>query len=282
MPDDPRPEPVEGPEATGPEPVEGPEATGPDPVEGPSSEQPGGPLRRPLRRPGRGQILAAAILFLVGLAVVVQVRANRTDDGFGTARRGDLIVLLDGLGQQSRRLDSEISDLERARSQLQSGANSRRIAQAEARKRLDDLSILAGTAPAVGPGIRIRIADPTHKVGSDVLLDAVEEMRDAGAEAIEIDNQVRVLGSSWFGSDSRGLVVDGIAVSEPLVVEVIGDPHSLEEAVRFRGGIVSEITGPRIGGTAQIELLDKVVIDSLHSQNHSQYAQPASVQPTPR
>ena len=44
---------------------------------------------------------------------------------------------------------------------------------------------------------------------------------------------------------------------------MIGDPHSLEEAARFRGGIVSEITGPRIGGQVQIEQLDDVVVDVL-------------------
>ena len=46
---------------------------------------------------------------------------------------------------------------------------------------------------------------------------------------------------------------------------MIGDPHSLEEAARFRGGIVSEITGPKIGGQVQIDQLDRVVIESLHA-----------------
>ena len=60
-------------------------------------------------------------------------------------------------------------------------------------------------------------------------------------------------------------MIDGKPVAGPIMFEVIGDPHSLEEAARFRGGIVSEITGPRIGGQVQIEQLDRVVIDSLHA-----------------
>ena len=62
---------------------------------------------------------------------------------------------------------------------------------------------------------------------------------------IEVNNTIRVVGSTWFGSDDRGLVIDGKPVSRPITLEVIGEPHSLEEAARFRGGIVSEITGPK-------------------------------------
>ena len=62
---------------------------------------------------------------------------------------------------------------------------------------------------------------------------------------------------------------------------MIGDPHSLEEAARFRGGIVSEITGPKIGGQVQIDQLDRVVIESLHATGENQYARPASPPPTP-
>ena len=94
----------------------------------------------------------------------------------------------------------------------------------------------------------MRIADPKAAVDAGVLLDAVEEMRDAGAEVIEVNNTIRIVGSTWFGSDNRALVIDGKPISRPITFEVIGDPHSLEEAARFRGGIVSEITGPKIGG----------------------------------
>ncbi len=277
----------------------------PDPAGGPAAESSTGPtdgsrvgpaaavttsrhgrtrtrLWRSLVHPGRGQIVAAALLFLLGMAGVMQIRINTADDTYTTARREDLIQLLDGLGSGQRRLESEIADQEQTRTSLQSGADTQRVAREEAVKRADELSILAGTAPAQGPGIRMRIADPAGKVGPNVLLDAVEEMRDAGAEVIEVNNTVRVVGSTWFGADSRGLLVDGQPVSRPLTIEVIGDPHSLEEAARFRGGIVSEITGPKIGGQVQIDQETRLVVESLHITGGHQYAQPASSPPTPR
>ena len=123
-------------------------------------------------------------------------------------------------------------------------------------------------------------ADPAGKVDADVLLDAVEEMRDAGAEVIEVNDSVRVVASTWFGTGPEGLLVDGVPVSRPITFEVIGDPHSLEEAARFRGGLVSEITGAGIGGQVQIDQEDRVVVESLHAARENQYAQPASPPPT--
>ena len=241
-----------------------------------------GRLWASLVHPGRGQVIAAVILFVVGVGGVMQIRINTADDAYTNARREDLIQLLDGLGSESRRLESEIADLERTRSELQSGADTEAVARDEARRRTQELAILAGTAPAEGPGIRLRVADPNSKVDADVLLDAVEEMRDAGAEVIEVNDRVRVVASTWFGTDASGLVVDGIPISRPITFDVIGDPHSLEEAARFRGGIVSAITGPGIGGQVQIDQQSRVVVESLHASRENQYAQPASPPPTPR
>jgi uncharacterized protein YlxW (UPF0749 family) len=239
-------------------------------------------LRASLLRPGRGQILAAVILFIVGAAGAMQIRISATDDTYASARREDLIQLLDGLSAESRRLEGEITQLEQTRRNLQSGADTQRVARSEAERHLTELAILAGSAPAEGRGIRMRIADPKAAVDAGVLLDAVEEMRDAGAEVIEVNNTIRVVASTWFGSDAHGLVIDGKAVNRPITLEVIGDPHSLEEAARFRGGIVSEITGPKIGGQVQIEQEDRVVIESLHAPRENQYARPAPPSPTPR
>lgn len=235
-----------------------------------------------LVRPGRGQIVAAVILLIFGMGGVMQIRANTEDETYSSARREDLIQLLDGLTQESRRLEGEIVELERTRNQLQSGADTSEVARKEAEKRVSVLSVLAGTVPAHGPGVRMRISDPQGKVSADLLLDAVEEFRDAGAEVIEFDDSVRVVASSWFGSGPNGLMVDGKTISTPIVIEVIGNPHSLEEAARFRGGLVSEITSDKVGGQVVIEQVSEVQIESLHDPAEPQYAQPASAPPTPR
>ncbi|WP_246186970.1 DUF881 domain-containing protein [Microlunatus speluncae] len=239
-------------------------------------------LGRAMTRPGKAQVIAAVMLFLVGLGAVMQIRANSAEDAYRNARREDLIQLLDGLAAESERLEDEIAELDRTRSELQSGANTSRVAREQLEQRLEVTSILAGTVPAQGPGIRMTIEDPLNKIDGDILLSAVEELRDAGAEVIEINDSVRVVASTWFGGAGDQLVADGKPVTRPITISVIGDSHSLEEAARFRGGIVSEITGPRIGGEVDIDQLDRLVINSLHHAEPNQYARPASGPPTPR
>ncbi|MVA75789.1 DUF881 domain-containing protein [Auraticoccus sp. F435] len=231
-------------------------------------------LARALLVPSRHQVLLGLVLGLVAMGVVMQVRSQSADDTYSTARRTDLIQLLDGLSAESRRLEDELATLEQTRRELETGADSERTARQEAQSRLEELSILAGTAPAEGPGIRLHVTDPQGKVNAQVMLNAVEELRDAGAEVIELDDTVRVGTSTWFGDGPDGLVVDGQPLQSPIVVEVIGDPHALEEAVRFRGGLVSEITGPQVEGQVGVEQLDRVVVDTVRPPTVFQHAEP--------
>lgn len=237
-------------------------------------------VRMALSQPRRGQVVAAVILLLFGFGVVTQVKLTTANTTYSGTNREDLIQLLDGLTQENRRLEGELSDLERTKTNLQSGADAQQAAREEAANRIEELGILAGTLPASGPGIRMVVTDPQNNVTPELLLDAIEEMRDAGAEVIEVNNTVRLVASSSFGNGSSGLEIDGHPVTRPITIEVIGDPHSLQEGVNFRGGIVSEITSPKVGGQVQITPLDSVDITSLHTLKQNQYARPASPEPT--
>lgn len=225
-------------------------------------------------RPRRGHFVVAAVLAIFAMAVVMQVRSTSDDETFSSLRRSELVQMLDGLTQETRRLERELVDLEQTRDELVSGQDSGRVAREQAEKRLTTMQILAGTVPAQGPGIVIEIHDPEGKVGIDVILNAIGEMRDAGAEVIEFNDSIRVVTSSWVAESRDGLVIDGKPLTTPIRMEVIGDPHALEEGARFRGGLVSEITGPRVEGDVTIIRRDLIRIDAVHEPRENQYAEP--------
>ena len=256
-----------------------------------STDEPGTPMPQPkpkqktpnlaLRRlragfrPSRGQAIVAVVLALVACTAVVQVRVNRADDGYANARREDLIAILDGLGQNTRRLESEITDLEERKTSLSSSADKAQTAREQAEEQVRVLGILAGTLPAQGPGVRITLNDPDSKMTSSNLLDAIEELRDAGAEAIQINGSVRVVASTDLVDDAPGVKIDGEKVGSPYVIEAIGESHNLAEAANFPGGLVSEVTGPQVGGTAEVTEVDKLQITALHAPDEHRYARPA-------
>lgn len=226
-------------------------------------------------RPGRGQLVVALILLLTALLVVLTLRSQAAQPSYSNLRRTELIQLLDNLSAETRRLESDIRDLQTTRDELASGAEGAEAARAEANRRLDELQIIAGTVPVHGPGIRITIQDPEDKVSPELLLDALEELRDAGAEVIEINDLIRVTTSTWLGLDSAGRVIaDQQVVTDPILFDVIGDPATLEAGARFRGGLVSEVEGARVGGSVTIEQMSRVDIDSVVVVRENEFARP--------
>lgn len=243
-----------------------------DPEPSPVDAAPARPTVRDWLRPERTQVVVALVLAVVAFGAVTQIRTRGQVDSYSSLRQSDLVGMLDGLNQESQRLQSELESLQSARNELESGQNNEALARSQAEDRLTALGILAGTLPAQGPGITITITDPQGKVKPAMILDALEEMRDAGGEVIQINGRIRVVASSWVGSGPAGIVVDGQAVSTPITMEVIGDPHSLEEAARFRGGLVSQMTDPRVGGQVSIARSDRLSITSLHTVQSPRFA----------
>ena len=149
-------------------------------------------------------MLVAALLAVLGFAVVVQTRQTQ-EDGLQSLRQSDLVRIFDNLQQQSARLDEEAQRLEAEQQELRTGTDRTAAAEAAARRRLEVLGILAGTLPATGPGIRLRIDDPDNRVTAAMLIDTVQELRDAGAEAIQVGG-VRVVASTSFVDGPDGVI----------------------------------------------------------------------------
>ncbi len=240
-------------------------------------EQSEEPARRvpAMLRPSRGHLLVAVLLLVFGLIVTMQIRSRAGEQDYSGLRRTELVAILDDLTAESRRLEAEIAQLRTTQQQLLSGADRQRVAREEAERRRKELSILSGAAPAVGEGIRVVIADPNQAVGETVLLDALEELRDAGAEVMEVNDTVRVVANSWIGSDGSRIVMDGVALARPFVIDAIGEPHALTEALRYRGGLVSEIQDEKTGGTVSIDSSDRIEITSVREPSNPEFAKPA-------
>lgn len=226
-------------------------------------------------RPRKGQLAVAIVLFLTSLLIVLTLRAQAQQPEFATMRHSDLIQLLDNQHAETRRLENEIRDLETTRSHLLSGADSSHAARQEAERRLAQFQILAGTVPAVGPGVLLTIHDPRGTVGSELLLNAVEELRDAGAEVIEINDQVRLVVTSWFADAPDGtIVVDDTELHAPYTLKALGEPGTLEAGARFRGGLVSQVESERIGGAVTITQSDRLEIRRIVEPAPFLFAEP--------
>ncbi|MFV0429032.1 MAG: DUF881 domain-containing protein [Arachnia sp.] len=224
--------------------------------------------------PSRAQGVVGVVLFLTAILVVVTLRSQAEEADYSSLRRSELIQLLDNLSAETRRLEAEIRDLQTTRDELAGGAVGAEEVQAAAGRRLNELEIIGGTVPVKGAGIRITIADPKRGVSAELLLDAVEELRDAGAEVIEFNDGVRLVAYSWIAADDQGtIMVDSVPLQAPFVIEAIGNPATLEAGARFRGGLVTNVEDPRIGGTVTIEQSDEITIDTVVEPRDLEFAE---------
>jgi uncharacterized protein YlxW (UPF0749 family) len=193
-------------------------------------------LWRAFSKPTRGQVVVGALLALVAFAGVTQVRSNQVDDTYAGLRQQDLIDILNGLAGTTQRTEDEIQRLEATRDDLQSDTRARQAALEQARQQAQVLSILAGTVPVRGPGVTITIKDVSGEVPVGPFIDMVQALRSAGAEAMQINHEVRVIAQTSFDEGTGGLFVDGRLLEAPFTIDVIGPPDNLVDALRFPDG----------------------------------------------
>lgn len=222
-------------------------------------------------------ILAAVLLGVLGIAIATQVRSTVAGDGLDSARPADLLVVLDNLNRREAALRQEVSDLQNSLATLEAGADTG-AALDEARARLTSLSIQVGSAPATGPGVSMTLTDPADGVGSEVILDLVQELRAAGAEAISIGGAtgepIRIGVNSWVSGRGGHIEVDSTQIEQPYTVKAIGDPPTLAAALNIPGGVFDNVA--RSGGTTSVEQSQQVTISVLRQPNPRQYAQPGN------
>nr|WP_250149534.1 DUF881 domain-containing protein [Mycolicibacter acidiphilus] len=220
-------------------------------------------------------VLAILLCLLLGAAIVTQVRQNESGDALDTARPADLLVLLDSLRQREAALHTEVAELQQTLTALQQSGTSDAAAIEDAQARLSALAIMIGTVGAVGPGVTVTVDDPGRGVTAATMLDVINELRAAGAEAMAVRDAgqaVRVGVDTWVVGGPGALDFDGTTLAPPYSVLAIGDPPTLAAAMNIPGGAVDSVR--RLGGTMTVQQAEHMAVTVLRQPKPRQYAQP--------
>jgi uncharacterized protein YlxW (UPF0749 family) len=209
------------------------------------------------RAPIAAKVLVALSVGVVGFLVAAQLGSSRRGtESLAAESESDLTRIFSSLNEESAALRDEISQLRLELAALQSSAERDQLARDAAQRQLSDLQILAGVVPVRGPGVAVRITDPDRKFEFEQLLDLVQELRDAGAEAIAVNGR-RIGGTTAFSTRDGNVTVDGFQISGPYEVFAIGDPATLEVGLRIPGGAVDTLDaleGTKVGVERRIDV----------------------------
>jgi uncharacterized protein YlxW (UPF0749 family) len=221
-------------------------------------------------------MVAAVLCGVLAFAVVTQAHTNSRTNGVTAARPQDLLTILADLQGRADRLRGQVAALQVTQARLAGGSAGTTAALAEARQRAQALGILTGTVAARGPGVVLTISDPRRSVRADVLLDAIEELRDAGAEALQLGG-VRVVASTALVDVPAGVQVDGSVVKAPYRLAAIGDPRTLASALGIPGGVLDTVAS-QPGAHGTVTTSPSVTVTALRPLTTPRYARPAPSQ----
>jgi uncharacterized protein YlxW (UPF0749 family) len=242
------------------------------PVEPPSGWAVLGRALKP--RATRAQIVAGVLCAVLGYALVAQVRQSGETDLAGM-RQGDLVRILDETTNRGDALQREAADLTRERDDLLSGSDRRQAALDALRRSAETQGILAGRLPAEGPGVIVTLTETDRFIKPNTMLNMLEEMRNAGAEAIQLNDQ-RVTASSAFTGTGGAIVLDGVELTSPYRWIAIGDPDIIAPALQIPGGAMAQVRNN--GGKGSVDRFDLVEVDAVRAVPDPVYATPVPPQ----
>jgi uncharacterized protein YlxW (UPF0749 family) len=183
------------------------------------------------------QLSLTGVALLIGLLLVGQLRSQARPTEISSLSAQDLSTLIETLSNRNRELRSGLSD---AREQLREY----RLAETQGQSALDvsreDLRRIAafsGQTGVIGQGLILRVNGELDAIAVNDLLN---ELRNAGAEAIALD-QVRVSARSVCVLGAGTLQVDGTQIGRSFTIRAVGDPDGLLTALQRPGGIISQL-----------------------------------------
>jgi uncharacterized protein YlxW (UPF0749 family) len=188
-----------------------------------------------------GPLFVVVVTGLVGFLLVSQLRGTqRFSQRLAAENEGDLARILASLTTEADALRDEIGTLKLQLRDLETSSRTDEAAAKSAEEQLAALEVLAGTVPVAGPGIALTIEDRALNVGYDTMIDIVQELRDAGAEAIAVNGQ-RVGVASAFAERGEDVTLDGTTLRPPFHVAAIGQPATLEGGLKIPGGVLDTL-----------------------------------------
>lgn len=219
----------------------------------------------------QGQFSIALVCMILGIMLAVQFRS--TQDLQSSIPYQRLEDLTQRLAQTEKERDALVKEVHKLREEIGAG-----ILTPE----MQLIKLGAGVVAVKGPGVVVTIDDskrPTkpgenpnlYLIHDDDILRVINELRAAGCEAIAINDQ-RLIATSEIRCAGPTLSVNNTRYSPPYSIKAIGDPQTLENALKMRGGVVETLQF--WGIQVSIKKQEKVVVPAYKGVFKFEYAKP--------
>lgn len=210
----------------------------------------------------RNQVTIAAVTFVLGVLVVVQLRTQASSAAFSGLSSQDLTVLVANLDDRNDQLRTEVATLERELAALSQNTQRGDLSLDELRADLRRVRLYAGIDPATGPGVTITVRGPIDGPGIE---DLVNELRNAGAEAMALDDVRLVPGVVAIGP-AGGVMLGSDSLADPFTLSAIGAPDKLTGSLTRPGGIIAQLSATQPEVSVEVTPLDRIAVPATERE----------------
>ena len=183
------------------------------------------------------QLSLGLIALLIGVIVVAQFRSQARPTELTSLPVAELSTRIETLSDATRQLRTALADERDLLAEYQASGAQGVSALDVSREELRRIRAFSGLSAVEGQGIVVRV---TGSLDAVAVNDLINELRNAGAEALALD-ETRITASSVVIQGARALEVDGAPIERTFTLLVIGDPDGLVAALQRPGGIVTQL-----------------------------------------
>lgn len=183
-------------------------------------------------------IAVALVALLLGVLAVSQFRSQDVySRSLQLETPASLTTLIASLADKNSALRDEIFDLRLRVAAATESVSTGQFSLTEGERQLSQLRVFAVQDAVAGQGISITVDGAFDE---RAMSDLINELRNAGAEGIAINDR-RVGPRSWFAPSAQGaLALDANRISGPWVVRAVGPSDVIFVAVTRTGGIIGQ------------------------------------------
>ena len=191
-------------------------------------------------------LILAVIFFLLSFAITVQVRLTNNSESEASRDKvsSELKDKIFELSNSNEKLKKQLDVTEKNLDSVRSNASNDDASNKEKSELIKKYSIIDCETDVKGAGIIIRYfpneknADGYTVGNSDItkdLVDIVNELKNAGAEAISV-NDIRMTNMSSIEMEKNNIVIDENKIAKPYVIKSIGNSETMNSSLIRPGG----------------------------------------------
>jgi uncharacterized protein YlxW (UPF0749 family) len=180
------------------------------------------------------QLSLFGVALLIGALLVGQLRSQARPIELANLSPQELSTLIETLSARNAELRDGLADLRDQVSDYERAAAEGQSSLAIGQEDLLRVEAFGGLGAVEGQGIVVEgegSFDPTS------VNDIIQELRNAGADAIAIDD-IRITASSVAVLGTSAIEIDGVPIGRAFTVTAIGSPGGLTTAMTREGGLL--------------------------------------------